>query len=150
MFKKTVLLLQILAIVFMAIFLSQQVYAAELVTLSWDANEVTPDGYGLFVRDHANNLYGDDNPIWVGTETLATVEVESDRETAFIVRAFANVTALDGTVRVVWGPDSKEVIYTPKVTPDAPANLKEVVEQALRDISDALVSVADALEKEDG
>ena len=47
------------------------VYAAQ-VTLQWDANEVTPDGYKIFQRISGTG-YDYSNPAWQGTALTTTI-----------------------------------------------------------------------------
>ena len=60
------------------------------VTLRWDANNPTPEGYQLYGREEGQN-YDYEDPWWQGdsTFTQATIdELSEDKTYFFVVRAF--------------------------------------------------------------
>ncbi|MCP3889915.1 MAG: fibronectin type III domain-containing protein [Desulfobulbaceae bacterium] len=58
------------------------------VTLAWDPNDPTPDGYRIFQRLQGQ-AYDYDWPIWAGTETTTDVNDLADNTTyCFVARAF--------------------------------------------------------------
>lgn len=60
------------------------------VTLRWDANNPSPEGYQLYGREEGQN-YDHDDPWWQGdsTFTQATIdELSEDKTYFFVVRAF--------------------------------------------------------------
>ena len=59
------------------------VYAAQ-VTLQWDANEVTPDGYKIFQRTSGGD-YDYSNPAWQGTALTTTISNLDDNTTYYYV-----------------------------------------------------------------
>lgn len=98
------LVLAILAVLFMA----APTLAAD-VTLAWDANNPTPDGYRLFMRVDGQS-YDYTNPAWQGPETTCTIADLAEGTTyAFVVRAF------DGGLE---SGDSNEVVWTPEEAPE--------------------------------
>lgn len=112
--NRTVLLMLVVIIaVLLSLFFSITKADAASVTLRWDANDPTPDGYRLFMRvDGAN--YNFDTPVWQGTATTTTVDgLLPATLYYFVVRAFV---ADDES------GDSNEVDYKPPVP--APKNLR--------------------------
>lgn len=76
------------------------------VTLRWDANDPTPEGYRVYARVSGQS-YNYDTPIWENNLTDCTLTGLVDGTTYyFVVRAFDG--ALEST-------DSEEVSYTPAV-----------------------------------
>ena len=66
------------------------VFAAAQVTLEWDPNIPTPDGYKTFMRIEGEN-YDYDNPVWTGVGTTCIIENLADNQSYyFVVRAFDN------------------------------------------------------------
>lgn len=79
-------------------------FAAE-VTLAWDANDLTPEGYRVFSRV-VNGIYDYSNPIWEGSSIVAVIQnLDNNTTYYFVVRAF------DGKLE---SADSIEVVYNPK------------------------------------
>jgi len=65
-------------------------FAISQVTLEWDPNIPTPDGYKIFMRIDGES-YDYDNPVWTGTETSSIIENLADNQSYyFVVRAFDN------------------------------------------------------------
>jgi hypothetical protein len=120
------------------------------VTLKWDANNPTPKGYTLFERNATSPTYNYDAPIWPTdgqdhTETTATVTVSDNEKHAFVVRAYAEVTKLDGTKQTVWSGDSNEVTSEPASHVDEPKGLIIEAIQYLSRAIDNLAQAADLL-----
>ena len=112
--NRTVLLmlLCILAVILSLFFSISRADAAE-VTLQWDPNEQTPEGYRLYMHTEGN-AYNYETPIWTGTATTATVDgLLPATLYYFVVRAFVEEDE---------SGDSNEVTYKPEV--QAPANLR--------------------------
>jgi chitinase len=79
------------------------------VNIQWEANDPSPEGYRVFVRERGQD-YDYTQPDWEGPATAGMV-VNLYRETdyCFVVRAF------DGSLE---GEDSDEVCYTPPAAED--------------------------------
>jgi hypothetical protein len=75
---------------------------ASQVSLQWDPNNPSPEGYKLFIRN-ADQSYDYDQPIWQGSATTATVDCDSGEGCYFVVRAFDSNANESG--------DSNEVYY---------------------------------------
>ena len=74
------------------------------VTLQWDANDPTPEGYRVFAREGSQS-YNYDYPLWENNLTTCTLTGLTEGVTYhFVVRAF------DGDLE---SADSAEVSYTP-------------------------------------
>ena len=74
------------------------------VTLQWDANDPTPEGYRVFAREGSQS-YNYDYPLWENNLTTCTLTGLTEGVTYhFVVRAF------DGDLE---SADSEEVSYTP-------------------------------------
>jgi len=94
---------------FMAVLiLTYAVFGAETITLQWDENIPTPEGYRVFQR-----LLPDEfdytNPVWTGTEITYTTPDLENGVYAWEVRAFK-----DG----LESGSSNEVVYTIEPEPD--------------------------------
>ena len=75
------------------------------VSLRWDANDPSPQGYRVFVRESSQN-YDYDHPIWEDSVTACTLAGLVEGVTYhFVVRAF------EGDLE---SADSEEVSYTPQ------------------------------------
>lgn len=84
------------------------------VTLAWDANQPTPDGYRVFQCEEGQT-FDYTKPVWAGTATTCTVgSLEGGKTYLFVVRAFEGDDE---------SGDSNQVSYTPPVeaTPDTSA-----------------------------
>ena len=74
------------------------------VSLQWDANDPTPDGYRVFARE-TNQSYNYSSPLWQGQEATCTlIGLEPGTTYYFVVRAY------QGSLE---SADSAEVAYTP-------------------------------------
>jgi hypothetical protein len=103
----------------LCVLLCPSLYAAE-ISLAWDSSTSTVDGYGIFHKDF-QHPYDYNTPLWTGTGLSCTVTVASDRQTAFVARAFAyGPYDLQGNRTQEWSMDSNEVIAIPIVTKPAP------------------------------
>lgn len=84
---------------------------AEEVTLQWDPNDPTPDGYKMFRREDGQ-LYNYASPIWIGTETLIKdSDIGRSNEKViyyWVVRAYVGDEE---------SGDSNEVTYTVNLLP---------------------------------
>lgn len=82
------------------------------VTLRWDPNDPTPDGYRIFVRDEGHQ-YDYNQPAWEGQATSATIHNLADSVVHhFVVRAFkGNITSADSNEVTFQG--SGEVAVSP-------------------------------------
>ena len=112
--------MKLLLVTLFATLLAIPLYGVEL-TLEWDASPSTGvEGYEVYSRDYTGG-YNYDNPI-CGTPSLScTVSVPSDRQIAFVARAFGyGPYDLDGNRLTLWSGNSNEVIYTPTATPPEP------------------------------
>lgn len=77
--------LKLILILLLALVCAAQ--AAE-VTLQWDPNDPTPDGYRVYRRVEADT-YDYSNPAWQGTSTTCTIgDLEPNVTYYFVVRAF--------------------------------------------------------------
>lgn len=92
-----------LLLIGLMILLATSVFAAD-VTLRWDPNDPTPEGYRVFMKGESDP-YDYATPAWQGPQTQTTLEglVEGEAK-AFVVRAY------DGEME---SADSDEVQYTP-------------------------------------
>ncbi len=87
------------------------------VTLSWDANSVTPDGYLIFQRTEGT-AYDYSLPIWSGTTTSGTIDNLSEGNTYyFTVRAYIGANE---------SIDSNEISYLVNPVPQAPVPQAQV------------------------
>ncbi len=101
----------ILAVSFL-ILLATSAMAAQ-ITLAWDANEPTPDGYRLYQRS-AGESFDYDQPVWTGSTTTAPIDDLTEGLTYyFVVRAYVGSDE---------SGDSNEVEYTPPVEDQSPVN----------------------------
>jgi len=76
------------------------------VTLAWDPNDPTPEGYRIFNRQ-IDGTYDYTTPAWQGSATTGTVtDLTEGQQYAFVVRAY------DGDLE---SADSEEVVYAPPV-----------------------------------
>jgi hypothetical protein len=74
------------------------------VTLRWDPNDPTPDGYRIFMRQRGQS-YNYSQPAWQGTATTCTITTLQDEVTYyFVVRAFMSDPPLESA-------DSIEISY---------------------------------------
>ncbi len=91
------------------------------VTLRWDANEPTPEGYKIFARAEGQPNYNYAAPAWVGPETTASIELTEGDLYYMVVRAFEDVLE---------SPNSEEVNYSmPSVGINVPSgfNVERVI-----------------------
>jgi hypothetical protein len=112
-------------IVIALLFLFSLPVIATDVNLAWDAStSADVQGYALFNKDY-QKAYNYDDPIWQGSVLNVMISVASDRQTAFVARAWKwGPYDLQGNRMKVWSLDSNEVIFTPAVTkPEPPKNL---------------------------
>lgn len=91
--------------IFIAIIMIGVSYAyGATVSLQWDANDSSPEGYRIFVREDSQ-AYNYNDPIWQGNATTCTLMGFVEGVTYhFVARAF------EGELE---SADSEEVIYTP-------------------------------------
>lgn len=81
---------------------------ADQVTFAWEnADAVAPDGYRLFIRPQIGT-YDYSSPVWDGTETTATVEINTGNY-AVVARAYVGGEE---------SADSNEVIFEVTPQPD--------------------------------
>jgi len=119
--------MRVLFIVLCFLLFSTSVMAAN-VTLRWDCNDPTPEGYRVFLRE-AGNGYNYSTPIWDSDSYDQTCEctlIELAKGTTyyFVVRAY------DGELE---SADSEEVTYTPLSDDDStvlnvPRNIRKLGE----------------------
>jgi hypothetical protein len=86
------------------------VSAAE-VTVAWDANTPSPEGYRVFVRIGASS-YDYTSPVWEGPDTSTTLVVPDNTLFHVVCRAYAGMYE---------SADSNEISYAIVV---APINLR--------------------------
>ncbi|WP_054698689.1 MopE-related protein [Desulfosarcina cetonica] len=99
------LFLQAILLVFICL-CTHPLHAAQ-VSLQWDANVPTPDGYRVYQRI-AGGTYNYNSPVWTGSDTICTINnLEEGTTYYFVVRAYA------GTAE---SADSEEVNYTPSLS----------------------------------
>lgn len=111
--RTVLLMLLIIVAVLLSLFFSISRADAASVTLQWDPNDPTPDGYRLFMRTDGAE-YNFKTPVWEGTATTTTVDgLLPATLYYFVVRAFV---ADDES------GDSNEVNYKPEIP--APQNLR--------------------------
>ena len=90
------------------------------VTLAWDANDPTPDGYRIFMRE-GNAYYDYSNPIWDGQTTYATITNLKDNTVYyFVVRAYNKVAESADSIEVKYISETDEIKVITK-----PTNLKK-------------------------
>lgn len=77
-----------LLIILLLLLVGTACHAAD-VTLIWDLNVPSPDGYRVFVRADGDS-YNYDVPIWDGALPPATVAVDDGTVWYFVVRAYLN------------------------------------------------------------
>jgi len=83
-------------------------YSYASVSLRWDANDPTPEGYRVFARQGGGS-YDYTHPIWENSQTTCTLIGLTEGVTYFfVVRAYAG--SLESA-------DSGEISYTPPVSP---------------------------------
>jgi hypothetical protein len=70
------------------IFLTSAPSIAATVSLAWDANDTSVDGYLLFMRPE-NGAYDYACPVWSGIDTACTIEELSSGTYYFVVRAYS-------------------------------------------------------------
>jgi chitinase len=86
------------------------------VSLRWDPNDPTPQGYRIFAREGSQS-YNYSNPIWQGSQTTHTlIGLKEGVTYSFVVRAF------EGDLESL---DSDEVSYTPPVVEPPPPPIDE-------------------------
>ncbi len=86
---------------------------AAQVTLAWDANDPTPDGYRLYQR-LSGESFDYDQPVWTGSATTAPIDGLTEGTTYyFVVRAYVGADE---------SGDSNEVEYTPPEDNQATVN----------------------------
>lgn len=99
-------------------FMPATIAMAASVTLRWDANDPTPEGYLVFARE-AGQSYDYTHPAWQGSDVTCTISTLTQGTTYhFVVRAYEG--ALESA-------DSEEVSYTPPISdvpPDTPSVLQ--------------------------
>lgn len=96
-----------MAVCFIFIF-SPLIVSAAQVTLQWDPNDSSPEGYKLF-RRQTGESYNYNAPTWTGTQTSCTFDDLQDGVTYFFI-----VRAYEGDVQ---SADSNEVSYTSAALP---------------------------------
>lgn len=103
--------LVLLCLILLAVFSFTSSAFSDQVTLAWDPNDPTPEGYRIFDRPEGG-AYDYSIPAWQGPETTATVEVLGEAMKSmkyyFVVRAY------EGNLE---SADSIEVEYTVDRTP---------------------------------
>lgn len=77
------------------------------VTLQWDPNDPTPDGYRVFSRT-VNGVYDYTQPLWEGQEVTATVTVP-DGINYFVVRAYAGTLESADSIEVRYESPAQSV-----------------------------------------
>lgn len=82
--KKT--LIAILAIVGLCVLIGQG--QADEITVAWDANNPSPEGYKLFQRTEGQ-AYDYDKPVYTGAAATATIDLEHEKTYYFVVRAYS-------------------------------------------------------------
>jgi hypothetical protein len=91
-----------LAAFFSLLSLLPAVALAAQVTVAWDPNVPTPDGYHLYQRMEGQT-YDYDQPVWTGTDNTATIyDLTDNQRYFFVVRAY---TGLDESA------DSNEISF---------------------------------------
>jgi hypothetical protein len=133
---------KILLIVLLAMFaFCGAALAAEQVSITWTHDgSIVPNGYNVYQR--TSGSYDYTKPAWTGATKTATLDVASDRQTAFVVRAY-KVGTLTGAI--MESGDSDEKIYTPAaMSPSAP---KDVIINAIKAIVQGLLEINEAIEK---
>jgi hypothetical protein len=73
-------------VAFFGLVLPSMVSAAK-VTLNWDANNPTPEGYRVYMRTEGQT-YDYNTPAWSGTATTCTIDQLADNTYYFVARAF--------------------------------------------------------------
>jgi hypothetical protein len=108
---------------------------AASVTLAWDPNDPTPDGYIIHIRVDGNS-YNYNAPVWIGTATSCHVDGLIPGTTYFIV-----VRAYVGELR---SGDSNEVTFAAKeATSDTAASEDtDIVSETERNVT-ARISAMD-------
>jgi hypothetical protein len=87
------------------------------VTVKWDPNEPTPDGYRVFKRELPND-FDRANPVYEGPATEAKITgLELGKTYGFIVIAYEGNRISADSDQVIWTPSdqSKEIIYPQQV-----------------------------------
>ena len=72
---------------------------AASVTLAWDPNDPTPEGYKIFVREQGQT-YDYNNPAWSGPETRHTLDLTEGTLYYFVVRAYDGVLESGDSVEI--------------------------------------------------
>ena len=95
------------------ILLTPALLLAAQVTLAWDANDPTPEGYCLYQRTD-NSTYDYSQPTWTGSGTTCTVaDLVENTQYYFVVRAYDSGSE---------SGDSNEVAYYAASTNPLPVN----------------------------
>ena len=72
------------------LFLPMVTFAAQ-VTVAWDPNTPTPDGYRLYQRLEGQ-AYDDTEPVWEGVDTTTSIfDLADDQRYYFVVRAYTGI-----------------------------------------------------------
>ena len=98
------------------IVLIADVYGTSQITLAWDANDPTPDGYRIFMRKE-NEVYDYTKPIWDGQTTYAILtNLDDGTVHYFVVRAYNKVAESADSIEVKYISETNEikVITKPK------------------------------------
>ena len=95
------------------------------VTLRWDANEPTPEGYRIF-QTTATEPFDYDNPVFETTETEFNVIVPKDVLHIFCVRAF-NGDVISGDSNWVYYMDETQA--PPVFYQTRPKNVRMIFEE---------------------
>ena len=130
----------IFIILALLLLLTPAVLFAEQVTVAWDPNDPTPDGYRVFERaDDAGYDYS--HPLWQGPETTATVNVSSIPmkiiKYSFVVRAY------EGQLE---SADSNEVFVSyDRTPPDVIDSIQAVYDQKTSSIALEFIQPGDLM-----
>lgn len=92
---------------------------AASVTLQWDPNDPTPDGYRVFARTSAGS-YDYANPDWEGTAVTCTLDNLADAtDYYFVVRAYAGSLESADSAEVHYAPAASATNQAPSAAADA-------------------------------
>ncbi|WP_319523619.1 PKD domain-containing protein [uncultured Desulfosarcina sp.] len=124
------------------------------VTLAWDPNDPTPEGYRIFQRIEGES-YDYSEPCWTGSDTQGTVyNLASDTTYYFVVRAYdGDLESADSEEVSYQTPVSETTTYTITATagdnggisPSGSLAVAENADQAFTITPDSGYSIADVL-----